>query len=363
MKVAISLLSNNIVNRNNSFQRMILSENKFSYLTACLAVTMFLTLFVLQSCKKLDQERVVKVKTGLITDISYHSCSVGGTILDIGKNGIDQYGFCWAETRNPTIKNDKTQLGSKNTTGTFHDSIIGLSPNTIYYAKAYATNSQGTSYGDQLTFKTSMNFTNPTLSDIDGNVYNTITITTQTWMAENLKTTKYNDNTPIPLVTDINAWILLSTTPGYCWFYNDSTANKATYGALYNWYVVDSASNGGKNVCPTGWHVPTEAEWTTLISYLGGESVAGGKLKEFGTFHWLSPNTGATNESGFTALPGGYRDFNGSFYYGRSYGFWWSSTKYYWGAYYRSMGFDISSISSGDFFYPVRGFSIRCLRD
>jgi len=342
---------------------MILSEKKFLYFTVCMAVTMFLTLFVYQSCKKLDPERVVKVKTGLITDISYHSCSVEGTILDISKDGIDQYGFCWAETRNPTIKNYKTQHGSKNTTGNFHDSIIGLSPNTIYYAKAYAINSQGTSYGDQLTFKTSMNFTNPTVSDIDGNVYNTITITTQTWMAENLKTTKYNDNTPIPLVTDINEWILLSTTPGYCWYRNDTAAYKATYGALYNWYVVDSASNGGKNVCPTGWHVPTEAEWTTLTSYLGGESVAGGKLKEFGTFHWLSPNTGATNESGFTGLPGGYRDGNGLFYLGGSYGYWWSSSKSYSASYCRSMGCDISSVGGGYIYFPEKAFSVRCLKD
>jgi uncharacterized protein (TIGR02145 family) len=139
------------------------------------------------------------------------------------------------------------------------------------------------------------------VSDIDGNTYNVVIIGTQVWMAEALKTTKYNDGTPIPLVTDNTAWTNL-TTPGYCWYNNDSATYAPTYGALYNWYTVNTG-----NLCPTGWHVPFDYEWTILITYLGGEDIAGGKLKEAGTTHWLSPNTGATNESGFTALPNGYR--------------------------------------------------------
>ena len=120
-------------------------------------------------------------------------------------------------------------------------------------------------------------------------------------MAENLKTTKYRDGTSIPLVTENTAWLNL-TTPGYCWYNNDAAHYKSTYGALYNWYVLNAGSNGWKNVCPTGWHVPTDAEWTTLTTYLGGESIAGGKLKETGTSHWLSPNTVATNETGLHTL-------------------------------------------------------------
>ena len=122
------------------------------------------------------------------------------------------------------------------------------------------------------------------VQDIDGNNYLTVTIGTQIWMAENLRTTKYNDGTAIPLVTDNTTWANL-TTPAYCWYNNDAKTNGSTYGALYNWYSVNT-----KKLCPTGWHVPNDTEWTTLTTYLGGTAVAGGKLKETGTAHWYSPN-------------------------------------------------------------------------
>jgi len=162
-----------------------------------------------------------------------------------------------------------------------------------------------------------------TMTDRDGNVYTSVTIGTQTWMVENLKTTKYKDGTDIPLVTDDTEWANLNT-PGYCWYNNDAATYKNSYGALYNWYAVST----GK-LCPTGWHVPTDAEWTTLTTYLGGESVAGGKLKELGTTHWTTPNTGATNETGFAALPGGYIYYDGTFDFIGNIGGWWSATEYY----------------------------------
>jgi uncharacterized protein (TIGR02145 family) len=142
-----------------------------------------------------------------------------------------------------------------------------------------------------------------TLTDQDGNVYKTITIGTQTWMAENLRTTKYRDGSAIPNITDKTAWGNISTG-AYCNYNNTTSADTiATYGRLYNWY----AATESRNIAPAGWHVPNDAEWETLIYYLGGFSVAGGKMKETGTTHWISPNTGATNESGFTALPSGLR--------------------------------------------------------
>jgi uncharacterized protein (TIGR02145 family) len=182
-------------------------------------------------------------------------------------------------------------------------------------------------------------------------------------MAENLKTTKYNDGTAIPNITDNTAWTAL-TTPAYCWYNNDAATYKATYGALYNWYAVDVASNGGKNVCPTGWHVPTDAEWTILTTYLGGESVAGGKLKETGTTHWSSPNTDATNETGFTALPGGNRGSDSGTCFNIGYlGFWWESIEYSTtGAWIMNMFYinaDVSRIASK----KLNGFSVRCVRD
>ena len=139
------------------------------------------------------------------------------------------------------------------------------------------------------------------IADADGNTYKIIKIGDQVWTAENLRTTRYNDGTEIPLVTDYTAWTNL-TTPSYAWTNND-IGNKSVYGALYNWFVVKTCK-----LCPSGWHVPTDAEWTILENHLGGISVAGGKMKETGTEHWFAPNTDATNESGFTALPGGWRD-------------------------------------------------------
>jgi uncharacterized protein (TIGR02145 family) len=203
-----------------------------------------------------------------------------------------------------------------------------------------------------------------TISDIDGNVYKTITIGNQVWMKENLKTTKYNDGKAIPLVKDDMVWKEL-TTPAFCWNYNDETANKNKYGALYNWYTVNT-----NKLCPRGWHVPTNAEWTILTTYLGGESVAGGKLKETGITHWESPNTGATNEKGFTALPGGSRNYAGAFNYTgsnviffRSNGCWWSSTglsdfNAYYRRLYNSLSEVYSSLSVKQF-----GYSIRCMKD
>jgi uncharacterized protein (TIGR02145 family) len=201
-----------------------------------------------------------------------------------------------------------------------------------------------------------------TVPDADGNCYQTVEIGTQTWMAENLKTTKYNDNTAIPLVENNAAWGAL-TTPGYCWYGNNFTTYGSVYGALYNWYAVET----GK-LCPTGWHVATDADWTTLINYVGVVG-AGGTLKEAGFDHWNSPNTGATNAIGFTALPGGlrYNDtqdaFAGVFRRLHEYGWWWSSTDHNttaaWG---RVMYDDASSI--GRYTYDKNyGFSVRCVKN
>ena len=194
-------------------------------------------------------------------------------------------------------------------------------------------------------------------TDPDGNAFGIVTIGTQTWMAEDLKTTHYNDGTAIPNVTDNATWAGLATG-AYCWYNNDAATYKNTYGPLYNWYAV----NTGK-LCPTGWHVPTNGEWSTLTTYLGGEIVAGGKLKETGYSHWKTPNTGATNETGFTALPGGYRDNKGAFSSITHFSNGWSSTEYSstnaWNR-YLSYDFDrISRINS----YKVNGFPVRCLRD
>ncbi len=163
----------------------------------------------------------------------------------------------------------------------------------------------------------------PNITDVEGNSYKTVYIGTQQWMAENLKVTKYNDGTALNI---IGTTLLQDNTTGAWSYCNNDVANNAKYGKLYNWYAVSPTTNGNKNVCPTGWHVPTNAEWTVLTEYLGGESVAGGKMKEVGTTNWNSPNVDATNTSLFTGLPGGNRE-SGDYYGIGSGGCWWSSTE------------------------------------
>ncbi|MFV0266739.1 MAG: FISUMP domain-containing protein [Draconibacterium sp.] len=200
------------------------------------------------------------------------------------------------------------------------------------------------------------------LGDADGNLYQTIKIGDQLWMAENLKTTKYNDGTEIPYISDGYEWKNNTSNPAYCWYYNYENEYKEDYGALYNWQVVNT-----NKLCPAGWRIPTDAEWTALTNALGGEGLAGGKLKEAGTAHWKSPNTGATNETGFKALPGGHRDYNGEFFgiinTEGSYGYWWSSTnENAETAWARIMYYNNASVlrhSSN----KRNGYSVRCVKD
>jgi uncharacterized protein (TIGR02145 family) len=197
-------------------------------------------------------------------------------------------------------------------------------------------------------------------TDGRNNNYPVVEIGTQIWMAENLKTTKYNDGTNIPLVQDANLWTALST-PGFCWYDNDSVTYKDVYGPLYNWYTVNNSK-----LCPGGWHVPTYDESSLLATYLGGLSVAGGKMKETGTSHWYSPNAGATNSSGFTGFGGGYRSSinnNGSFEEMRVTGEWWTSSvsgnTYPYSFYFEyDSPYDIFETN-----LQTVGFSVRCIKD
>lgn len=212
-----------------------------------------------------------------------------------------------------------------------------------------------------------------TVKDIDGNVYNTVNIGTQVWMKENLKTTKYNDGTEIPNISVDVKWAAL-TTGAYCDYLNIQN-NSTIYGRLYNWYVIDNnaatrvSSNGGKNICPEGWHVPTDSEWATLINYLGGDSVCSGKLKETGSTHWTDPNW-STNESGFTALPGGLRYYDGRFSRMWDEGDWWSTTEFFYPpdkknailAFFNTISYEGSNVSRNNGLKNC-GFSVRCLKD
>jgi uncharacterized protein (TIGR02145 family) len=290
------------------------------------------------------------ISTTNISNITRNTAKSGGNITSDGGLPITARGVCWSTSQNPTTVGSHTTNGKG--TGSFTSNITGLTIHTFYYVRAYATNSLGTEYGANETFNIS------DCVDFDGNIYETVVIGTQEWMAENLKVTHYRNGEPISNITDATQWGNLSTG-AYCWYNNDEAAFKNIYGALYDYYsVVDS-----RNLCPAGWHIPSDAEWSTLTNYLGGESVAGGKLKETGTIHWQSPNTAATNESGFTGLPGGYRNDNGKFNSLGYLGLWWSYSKNDAnGAWYRYLNYVNGDVDrNGNSMYY--GFSVRCVRD
>lgn len=199
---------------------------------------------------------------------------------------------------------------------------------------------------------------NETVTDIDGNVYNTVIIGSQTWFKENLKVTKYKSGAIIQNATDITVWENHNAGGGYCW-YNNDIGNKSTYGALYNWYAVKTG-----NLCPSGWHVPSDEEWEILINFLGGKSVAGVKLKEAGTSHWEQPAKEADNSSGFTALPGGTRNRGGTFNAIGNNAHWWSSTENNAEmAWARGMFSNTNGVSRNFGLFKSFGFSVRCVKD
>jgi len=290
--------------------------------------------------------------TAAVSSYSESTAVSGGNITDDGGGDITARGVCWSSaSQTPTVADSKTEDGTG--TGSFTSNLTGLDPETAYYVRAYATNSAGTAYGDAVDFTT---LAAGQVMDPDGNIYNSVTIGNQVWMAENLRTTKFSDGTPIEKLP-IGNWSTYET-PLYCWYENDSAAYADPYGALYNWYAAESG-----NLCPTGWHVPDIDEWNVLIGFLGGGLIAGGKLKETGTEHWESPNTDATDEYGFAALPGGQR-LSGFYGLGQE-GNYWSSTEYT-----NNTAFGEYRLINHDNAYMVNGtarkygaFSIRCVKD
>jgi len=259
------------------------------------------------------------ITTAAASEISPTAATCGGNVTADGNTPVTARGVCWSINHDPTTSDFKTIDGAG--TGLFSSVITGLEENTTYYARAYATNNVGTAYGTEISFTTA---SFGTMTDQDGNVYRTVAIGTQIWTVENLKTTHYRNGDPIDNVTGDAAWAAL-TTGAYCWYDND-IAYKPVYGALYNWFAAGDA----RNLAPAGWHVATDAEWTTLVTYLGGTAVAGGKLKEMGLAHWTSPNTGATNSVGFTSLPNSIRLNTGEFSILGNRAYYWTSDSSAW---------------------------------
>lgn len=293
--------------------------------------------------------------TTAVTSVGTTTAISGGNITSSGGGTITARGVCWGTNSNPTISGSHTSDGTG--TGSFTSNLTGLTPGTVYYVRAYATNSAGTGYGNELRFSTS-------IADIEGNVYKTVLIGTQLWMAENLKTTRLNNNTTIPNVTDNIEWSSI-TTPAYCWMYND-IAYKNIYGAFYNWFTVNTG-----NLCPAGWHVPTDEEFMSLELFLGMTTSQvnewewrgtnqGTQLKS--TTGWANDGNGS-NTTGFTALPGGYRfAVNGNFNNISDITYWWTSSEIDGQGFYRRLDSGETRVFRGSTL-KQGGKYIRCIKD
>ncbi len=303
---------------------------------------------------------IISLTTTAVTGITATTAVSGGNITSDGGAAITIRGVVWSTLENPTVDNNQGITSNGAGTGSFVSNLTGLNSGTTYYVRSYATNIAGTSYGNQVDFTTVL-----TVTDYDGNIYNTVTIGSQIWMKENLKTTHYNDGAPIQLVTNNSTWA--NMTSGAYSYYNNNTDFGNTYGAFYNWYAV----NTGK-LCPTGWHVPTDGEWYTLEHYVdptindpdatGWRGTNGGtKLKA--SNGWNSAGNG-TDDYGFSALPGGDRGSDTGACYDLGYnGTWWSSTLYdatnVWS---RNLNYGLGSVLR--YYDPVEeGVSVRCLKD
>ena len=326
----------------------------------------FIILCVLSvSCKKEVPGRSPSVVTTPASQVLYFTASSGGTVVDDG--GLMVYrGICWDTVPNPTVNNSTTSDGTGE--GDFTSSMTGLKSGIKYHVRAYASNSVGIEYGNELTFTTHVTGIkfNPaliygTITDIEGKTYKTIPIGSQVWMAENLKTGKFNDGTSIPVVTANADWTNL-VTPAMCRINNNDSIYEKIYGVYYNWFAVSTA-----RLCPTGWHVPSDSEWQTLVDFLGGDMIAGSKLKEAGTNNWVFSNRDANNQSGFTGLPAGLREStDGSFQGQGSFGGWWSATEVSSGsfgpAWSRSIHGDTTVVGNNQLF-KKDGINVRCLKN
>jgi uncharacterized protein (TIGR02145 family) len=304
------------------------------------------------------------VTTSQVTNITATTAVCGGNITEEGGAPVTARGVVWSNSENPTVTNNLGLTSNGSGVGGFVSNITGLTPETEYYVRAYATNSFGTAYGNQWTFTTIFICGTTTVTDIDGNVYNTVLIGDQCWMKEDLRTTKYRDGSVIPNLTDNTEW--QNTTSGTYVWYNNNVSFKNSYGALYNGITVSNTSPG---LCPIGWHVPATNDFDVLFSYLGGTTMAGGKMKSTRTTpdphpRWESPNTGATNESGWTGYPGGSRNENGIFGGLGFIGEWWTTGMILPSGdrISRQLGYNFSYIFNltHDNNY---GISVRCLKD
>lgn len=319
-----------------------------------------LVLVFLSGCKKDNTEENTaqnppEINTSSITDITHNSATGGGEVTSEGSASVTARGICWSTQQGPTVDNPRTLDGGG--AGSFASNMSSLTPGTTYYVRAYATNSLGTSYGVQVSFATDNAPPCPGTPTVtyEGKTYSTVLIGTQCWMAENLDVGT--------MISGDQSQTDNGVLEKYC--FGDNPAHCESYGGLYQWdemmqYVT---AGGAQGICPPGWHIPDNIEWIALADYLGGLEVAGGKVKQEGFAHWSPPNTGATNESGFAGLPGGFRAADGIFYSKGVEGAFWSSTLIDpYQAWFRYLYYNNSLLEVSNNFLES-GFSVRCIKD
>jgi uncharacterized protein (TIGR02145 family) len=326
-------------------------------LIAVAAVAMFFA-----GCTK--GEIPVIIATDELSIITTNSATGGGMIVYGEETGIVSRGLVWSTRHDPSVEYHVGKTSHEGNGNKFSDVIRDLEPSTVYYVRAYAINKTGISYGDEKSFKTYYG----SITDIEENSYYTIKTNGQEWISSNLMTGRYNNGDIIPNIKEPSAWSTLATG-GWAAYNNDENL-KRDYGNLYNWHAV----NDERGLCPAGWRVPSDQDWKVLEIYLGmppatvtkagvRDNYAGGKLKKTGTTHWSDPNAVATDEIGFSALPGGYRHPNGEFSSLRRDMFAWSSTSNgFNGAWYRNL-YALSAGINRDVFHKNGGFSVRCIAD
>ena len=322
------------------------------------------------------------VATVAVSNIGSNTATTGGNVFSDGGATVTARGVCYSVVPNPTLVESHTTDGTG--TGAFTSSLTNLVENTTYYVRAYATNSAGTAYGQEVSFTTQTGSSTgqscpgtPTVTDYDGNIYNTVQIGNQCWMKENLRTTRYSDGTGIALGSST------STTTPYRYCPNNDSSNVSTYGYLYNWSAVmhgasssSATPSGVQGICPNGWHVPSDAEWAQLVNYVGSQSQyqcngSNTKIAKAlsSTTGWSSStnacavgnNPGANNATGFSAFPAGsYYGNYGNFGYRTDF---WSSTENTSGsAWWRSLIYGNATVYRNNDLKDL-GFSVRCVRD
>ncbi len=313
------------------------------------------------------------LSTQPIDEITSASASCGGIITDDGGDEIIARGVVWNTSPNPTIMQNSGITSDGIGLGTFSSLLTELEENTIYFVRSYATNSRGTSYGEEISFSTTLDSLTgqpcagiPIVYDFDGNAYNTVYLNKRCWLKENLKTTHYKNGNPINYPgTNTLEW-MQNSTGAYAW-YNNDISWKDSYGALYNWYAIENTDG----ICPEGWHVPDDYDLYQLTTYGGGDYTnVGGKYKSTRTApashpRWESPNTGATDYYNFSAIPGGYRDNNAFFSEIGYKGYLWTSSTADWepskAFFYR---FQFNEIDMGrQVVLKTLGLSLRCVKD